>query len=133
MNNLNMTAPTITQSFKIGNIINRAKTESINLPLLNKNIERRLNEELNDVEFELKHIESIFALYPDGADIYSTLFKTLHKNIGEIDELFFELDYLDQFSVSLLLEKIKKRIQRLKEKMIILSNFVYSNSEVVNQ
>ena len=120
---------TFDYNFKIGNIAQRSKKENVNLALINRNFEEKLNQDLNDIEFEMKHIESIFALYPEGSDVYSTLFKTLHKTVAEVDELFFELDYLDQLNVSLLLEKIKKRIQKLREKVKVLATFVYSKEE----
>lgn len=130
MNNQTMTE-TFDYSFEIGNLGKAKANPNQNLALINRNFEERLNQDLSDIEFEMKHIESVFALYPDGADVYSTLFKTLHNHICEIDDLFFELDYLDQLSVSLMLEKIKKRIQRLREKMLVLSNFVYNKEEVM--
>lgn len=121
---------TLDYSFKIGNIAHKSKRENVNLALINRNIEERLNQDLSDIEFEMKHIEGVFAVYPDGSEVYSTLFKTLHRDIAQIDELFFELDYLDQLNVSLLLEKIKKRIQKLREKVKVCSTFVYSREEI---
>lgn len=105
---------------------------SAHLPQLNRYLEDRLNQELEDIEFEMKHMRSMFDLYPRGKDIYRTLFLNLIKDIERTEDLFFDIDYLDHLSVRALLEKIRRKIENIREKMKYLSDFIYPNDIALN-
>lgn len=120
---------TLRENFNISNIPGFAQ-ESINLALINRNSELKLESELVEIEKEIREIALILRAKGEATGVYAVLLGTLQRTVIDIHNLFESMVGADQVEVSLILEKIKTKILRLDEKMDVLSTFVYSWDEV---
>ena len=122
--NFEIITETLKGRFNIG-IENDSDSDSINLKLINRNIELKLEAELNDIEAELSEITLILGSRRKAYDVYGLLLTSLRKEIFIIRDLFESLIGLDDIEVSLILEKIKTKLRRLERKMDVVSAFAY--------
>lgn len=119
---------TFRENFNISNMP-EFNSEPINLALINRNIELKLESELADIENEMEEIELMLSNRGEATGVYATLLVNLEKTVLSVHDLFESMDGADQIEVSLILEKVKVKLLRLNEKMDVLATFVYAWNE----
>ncbi|MBD66261.1 MAG: hypothetical protein CME62_13705 [Halobacteriovoraceae bacterium] len=119
----------LKENFNINNIPGFT-SESINLALINRNSELKLESELADIEKELQDISVILKFRGEASGVYAMLLASLEKAVLDIHDLFDTMAGTDELETSLILEKIKVKINRLLEKLDALTTFVYAMDEV---
>ncbi|MAZ49399.1 MAG: hypothetical protein CME65_12640 [Halobacteriovoraceae bacterium] len=122
--NFEIITETLKGRINIG-VEKRSGSDSINLKLINRNIELKLEEELNDIETELSELTLILGSRSETYNVYGILLTSLRKEIFLIRDLFESKIGLDDIEVSLILEKIKTKLSRLDRKMDVVSGFAY--------
>lgn len=122
--NFEVITETLKGRFNIG-AGSKDDSDSINLKLINRNIELKLEAELRDIEIELSEISLILGSRSEAYNVYGILLTSLRKEIFIIRDLFESMIGLDDIEVSLILEKIKTKLRRLDRKMDVVSGFAY--------